>query len=151
MNNKYCSLTTFKDYEFEEPRENCIVCGSKKIVYWDKVRSMPIVRCTCCGVKFVNPLPSDKCIRKLYDGGLLRWSSIVEYEQNRKKYFIFYLKWLKDANPHGKKLLDIGCGIGTFMKMALIIWVGYLLGWRFKNRYRYCSEKGFKSYTHRQS
>lgn len=118
IKNKYHLLTTFSYYEFEQPKENCIICESKRLVYWDSVRSMAIVRCKDCGVKFVNPFPSDKCLESLYAGGLLRWSNINEYEQSRKDYFTFYLNQLQRLNPQGEKLLDIGCGIGTFMEMA---------------------------------
>lgn len=117
-NSEFHKLTTFTEYEFEKPRRNCISCGSSKLIYWDSVRGMSIVRCGECGVKFVNPFPTDKCIERLYESGMERWINIEEYERNRKPYFAFYLTHLKRLNPDGARLLDIGCGIGTFMKMA---------------------------------
>src|SRR5690606_30931451 len=99
---------------------NCLVCGSKSAFYCQKERAT-YYRCHNCGTIYQNPMISlremlDYAEREYSDGGLYK-----EYvDAKALKYATFERRIKKIASlTTGKKILDVGCGCGYFIDVAL--------------------------------
>ncbi len=93
----------------------CDLCGSTdhRLVY-SKTDShtgleFHLVACTC-GMAFVNPMPTDESIPRLYPDGYL------EAKEHQTSKYRRMLSFLPPAR--GNRLLDIGCGRGDFIDYA---------------------------------
>jgi ubiquinone/menaquinone biosynthesis C-methylase UbiE len=77
-----------------------------------------IVQCEKCGLVYRNPRPSQDEVLKEYgsDKVISEHRKVVWYDA-MFKLFKGYLKEIERYSPKGK-LLDIGCGYGTFLKLA---------------------------------
>ncbi|MEW6347859.1 MAG: class I SAM-dependent methyltransferase [Thermodesulfobacteriota bacterium] len=93
----------------------CDLCGSTdhELVY-SKIDShtgleFHLVACAC-GMAFVNPMPTDESIPRLYP---------EDYLQAKEYQTLMYRRMLSFLPPpQGKRLLDIGCGRGDFIEYA---------------------------------
>ncbi|MDD4602413.1 MAG: class I SAM-dependent methyltransferase [Bacteroidales bacterium] len=112
-----------------EDLKNCPLCGGKKFSLFLKVtdsflsqEEFSILQCDFCELKFVNPRPTREEIGNYYlsDDYISHDSDKKDLLSNvyrlarkfaiRKKYGIIK----KENSP--KRLLDIGCGTGEFLK-----------------------------------
>jgi SAM-dependent methyltransferase len=77
--------------------------------------------CRACGAAFLFPQPSEEELGRYYDEAY--------YGKDRKKFLppveagiaaLTWMKWrsVRDLLPPGARLLDIGCGRGTLVRMA---------------------------------
>jgi len=98
----------------------CSVCGARLELFWPEVRDpltgdiFSIQRCVCCGLGHTVPQPLD--IERYYQGSYYgkRHGFTSRYCVERR------LRWVAVSSPHGtgKKLLDVGCGDGSFLLAA---------------------------------
>jgi ubiquinone/menaquinone biosynthesis C-methylase UbiE len=94
---------------------NCDLCGSSdhEILYTrtDPVTGMDFNLVECrCGMAFVDPMPLEKEIPRLYPADYLEGK-----ERTRSKYEKMLGLLPRDS---GKRLLDVGCGRGDFIDHA---------------------------------
>ncbi len=93
----------------------CDLCGSTdhELVYSKKDShtglEFHLVACSC-GMAFVNPMPTDESIPRLYPD---------DYLQEKEHQTLMYRRMLSFLpRGQGKRLLDIGCGRGDFIHFA---------------------------------
>lgn len=97
--------------------KQCPICLNKKIILTHKKNIYLYYLCYKCETLFLNPQPTQKVITHYYktkfnfSAGCLNKAKIIK--QAKK-----ILKNLKELNPNGKTLLDIGCGLGYFLGEA---------------------------------
>jgi SAM-dependent methyltransferase len=111
----------------------CPVCGSKKWAVYYKIGEWDIGECSSCGFARIDPLPLKGTRPEQYCEGMVRERNIKKRSMLRNlaksvKYFfrdltsrnksgIFYAKLCKHLYPQAR-ILDIGCGDGTFLDLA---------------------------------
>ena len=104
----------------------CNLCGGKKhekIAKKDK--NTKIVECKNCGLIFVDPMPSDQYINKIYqkkyyspaDKPYPEISNHLKQRPFLESYFKKEIARIKKIKKKGK-ILDIGCGPGFFLNIA---------------------------------
>ena len=100
---------------------NCSLCGSDNHKVKFRVREprafrkgiYNIVECQSCGLMFLNPRLDDDWYKQVYDE-LYAKPNLNSFWQllNKLKYIID-----RRIPKRGGKLLDVGCGIGLFLKV----------------------------------
>ena len=96
---------------------NCNLCGSDNTKIIQKAESpFSVVRCKNCGLAYVNPQPTPEIIARYYYEDYYReW---IEKQLPKRTYmWKKRLEGLKKYRGEGK-LLDVGCGLGLFIKLA---------------------------------
>lgn len=125
-----------RDYDYEETTSNCIGCGNtdyktqnisnQSFSESNKGIINPIriwVKCEKCGLVYSNPIPTENSLNRYYSiiakekfGGI--YGDIKDREQ-----FLFQMSDIRLDNiskcTTKKSLLDIGTGIGFFIRAAL--------------------------------
>jgi SAM-dependent methyltransferase len=100
----------------------CILCNHQSFTKQFKKGDWDIVQCDGCGLQFVHPLPTEKVVDEFYN----------QHKQSTKERIDIYLKTCasRDRRDQRKlkllekvlgqkgKILDIGCGMGLFVKNA---------------------------------
>lgn len=90
----------------------CYLCKGKEI----KQKYEDVFECRTCGLMFVWPIKFDESI---YQGE----ASPISYYQSTivedRKTFAKRLDLIKKYCPNAKTLLDMGCNIGTLLRIAL--------------------------------
>lgn len=99
----------------------CNVCNSDTYLAVKK-DGYELCECSKCKLVFVNPMPTNDDLNKLYSSetGYQKHKTLVkkiskEQSDNYSK-IIHYLK--KSQNCNGSRLLDIGCSSGDFLVLA---------------------------------
>lgn len=111
--------------------DSCPICGGNKTNLFLECKDhsvtseiFNIVQCTQCGFKFTNPAPTEDTIGKYYQstnyvshsdtkqGVINKLYHLVRSHTLKKK-----LKLVNSLTPN-RKLLDIGCGTGYFLKIC---------------------------------
>ncbi|MBI5248452.1 MAG: class I SAM-dependent methyltransferase [Desulfomonile tiedjei] len=93
----------------------CDLCGSEdQTLLYSKIdpvtdQEFHVVECRC-GMAFVNPMPSEACIPKLYPPDYMEGKELMDSRYSRM------LDLLPDEA--GGRLLDIGCARGDFILRA---------------------------------
>lgn len=111
----------------------CYNCGSGKYEYYDSENGFNLVKCSVCGLLYVNPRPSPEDISQAMATGLHRGDKVINCTS---KYNVYKLKKYKrilnefypkdKCNLCGKKWLDIGCGFGELIEALRIYTSGKL-------------------------
>ncbi len=97
-----------------ETVDRCIICGSPSIHSIDaRVR---LYRCRDCGVVFDNPRPCAQDIERFYSA-TSRYNEWLNELPCRDALWRRRLTRVQAITPSGK-LLDVGAGIGQFLKIA---------------------------------
>jgi len=105
--------------EASRPKE-CPVCHSLTCAFWGKVGVYTIFRCKDCGHGITYPVPTSDELERLN-------SELYTLEQRVQTYLpkmhYFEKRYRKTLNSikklkSGGRLLDVGCNIGMFLKVA---------------------------------
>ena len=106
-----------ENIEFETLQE-CDLCGSRYIVFWDSARSNTLYQCRACGLVFTNPRIANSYIKDklLYSEEYFKQKSRMSARLvgARKKTYQKELDFLYKFFSGGR-ILDIGCGTGIFL------------------------------------
>jgi 2-polyprenyl-3-methyl-5-hydroxy-6-metoxy-1,4-benzoquinol methylase len=97
----------------------CAVCHAEDAELLFEKQGLQIVRCRRCGLVYVNPRLTMDALRKLYNEQKI--SDTFYYVRTAKDDAISFTKRLKlieRLRPPGR-LLDVGCGPGTFLALAV--------------------------------
>jgi SAM-dependent methyltransferase len=101
----------------------CYNCGSNESTYFDTENGYTLVKCSGCGLLYVNPRPSEEDITEALKLGIHQGEEVKCFTGVYKPYFLDkYATVLSDFFPEekaelkGKKWLDIGCGYGEFLQ-----------------------------------
>lgn len=101
----------------------CNLCGGEDFIFLRKVMISPmgsetnLVKCKGCGLACLNPRYSEEDERKFYSSEYFGREGIEAWGAARMSIFKYNLKML-NIYKKGGKLLDFGCGIGQFLKIA---------------------------------
>ena len=111
----------------------CPVCGSKKWTERCKIDNWAIEECDACGFAKIDPMPvresRAECYseKKIIERNVRQKSSLQNFSRLLKRLFskitkrdkkaIFYDKLRRYLSPKSK-VLDIGCGDGSFLRKA---------------------------------
>ncbi|MDQ6980721.1 MAG: class I SAM-dependent methyltransferase [Ghiorsea sp.] len=106
------------NFEFDVKAEKCIVCTSSDIKdYFVDHNGISISKCNVCAFEFMNPQYSDKYLEEYYSTYMesedfSHWHEALLYGHN------FYFSLIEKHTSPGKAL-DIGCGNGHLLEVAL--------------------------------
>ena len=110
----------------------CAVCGAREMTYLHRKASpegqvFPIVRCTACGLVYVNPRRRQETLADLYRRSLYFQNvhdvmfGYDDYMGDRDILAIFFNHQLDTIERHVKargRLLDVGCAVGFLLDEA---------------------------------
>src|SRR3989339_1181570 len=108
---------------------DCPLCNSKRFSVLFSKNGFDFVRCKKCSLVYVNPqLQEEKMIDYYNDSSLSNDLAIKfiaspkQQEVNRELYNLLYDRaekaWGKKKLKQKRKVLDIGCSVGLFVKMG---------------------------------
>jgi len=98
----------------------CPVCNESSFIEWCRLQTYSILKCKRCEVGVTTPFPTKEQLielnKKVYN--VEQRTQIYLSRQNYfEKRYEGYVKNIKTTKKNGS-LLDIGCNIGLFMKVA---------------------------------
>ena len=118
-----CSKTTQLKKEYAT-YENCYVCKADNKCKWGQDGPFCIYTCHVCGLKYVTPRLNDQELNNLYNAPDRRWQiNIKEYyeptlEFRMKSIYPDRIKLIENKLKSKGKILDFGCNVGGFLKVA---------------------------------
>lgn len=104
-------------------RVACNICGSEESGFMFVDNSYNLVRCKRCGLVYVNPRPSIEELRQSYmdemfmvgDEAVIDRSDYIAAERSHLERARNLLH-IVENHARGGKILDVGCGGGSFVK-----------------------------------
>jgi 2-polyprenyl-3-methyl-5-hydroxy-6-metoxy-1,4-benzoquinol methylase len=100
---------------------NCCVC-SQEGEFLFKKEGFKFVRCKNCDLVFVNPQVKEEILTQVYEGtsSLDAWVDVLLSDANKEYDKVKYSKRIEkiESLTERGKILDIGCSIGHFLKLA---------------------------------
>ncbi len=110
-----------KNENMSYPKRECPLCKKKgrEILY--KLDEFNIVRCDGCGLIFRDIILSAEFAKQLYSGDYFtneQADYFFNYPKEKEDIFRSRIQMLEPYEPEGRNMLDIGCAIGTFLKIA---------------------------------
>jgi len=98
----------------------CPICEAENLNQWGTVGSYEILKCDSCGLGITSPFPSEEDVTHTNEETYQVDKRIHTY-LSRQKYFekIYrkHISLIKKYKVEGE-LLDVGCNIGLFLKVA---------------------------------
>lgn len=108
---------------------DCPICESPRVFRRFRLKRFDVMKCPDCSVLMMADIPTDEVLETLYSN---------EYYETRSEYYFNNRIWnpgagrnneniesfdralsrLRQLEPAGKSLLDVGCGLGIFLAMA---------------------------------
>ena len=93
----------------------CLLCGSSRLRTNWRYHEKELVKCRSCGFVFMSRIPTEEELRAYYIG--------YSYEQPHEVSPITIKRYHEllnrlEAYRTNSRLLDVGCGIGTFLEIA---------------------------------
>lgn len=104
-----------------EAVNQCPVCDNRDSDFFLTRMGLDIYRCTDCGHRYMNPRIKFDTLVKLYADDKTAsdvYTQPVQVDIDRKKYQYGLDLIEKLGPPAMKKIMDIGCGSGGFLKIA---------------------------------
>jgi 2-polyprenyl-3-methyl-5-hydroxy-6-metoxy-1,4-benzoquinol methylase len=109
-----------KDQRIDDTRSvSCELCGSDNTRHLRTENGYQIHKCLACSLVYVNPQPKldiGEDTQWFTDTNIAGWA-----ERTRKEYapvYDFGIRYLNGSIPNRGTLLDVGCGLGFFLKKA---------------------------------
>jgi len=101
---------------------NCPLCEEENFFTLFTKSGYTFVQCENCGLIYTNPMVLADKVQEAYRFSMVNelWIEVLLNKENQawqKKYFTTMLDKIEEYSNRGK-LLDIGCSIGLFMKLA---------------------------------
>ncbi len=93
----------------------CMLCAKSALVPVLQKETYSIVKCTGCGLVFVNPRIKD--VEGVYKENAVHTQYYEHTTRCDEQEFAQRLRFIRRYCPSGR-LLDIGCATGTFLKLA---------------------------------
>lgn len=96
----------------------CNICNSKLYSKLFSIRGCQFVKCKNCGLVYINPRQKDEKIQHSYKKN--KFLSCEYYLDTNREDILTFKNWIRlimHYCPKGK-LLDVGCGVGTLLKVA---------------------------------
>lgn len=107
--------------DYWEPVDLCPVCSSSQRVFFLTRMGLDIYRCSECDHRYMNPrIKFDKLVQLYADDKTASdvYTQPVQIDIDRRKYQ-YGIDLIETLNPESKKkIMDIGCGSGEFLKVA---------------------------------
>jgi SAM-dependent methyltransferase len=102
------------------PPPTCPVCRSTAVEPYATPYPDPLARCRECGTRFVHPAPAEAALRARYDAehGAGKWSALFGAADPRDAPRRARLLVGLAGGASGRRLLDVGCGDGSFLAAA---------------------------------
>lgn len=104
----------------------CNLCGNSRVearpekaAFLGLPEEFAIVECSCCGLVFMSPRPTQEEYTRYYAADEVY--SVEAYSKRAESRMPFYLSRLRQidqALSRRGRLLEIGCGTGRFLKLA---------------------------------
>lgn len=100
----------------------CCVCEKEDSDFLFEKEGFTFVKCKSCGLLYVNPQCDESRLNEFYSGGgsLDAWVDVLlsppEQEYDIKKFTAMCIELEKAVE--GRRVLDVGCSIGLFNKIA---------------------------------
>jgi 2-polyprenyl-3-methyl-5-hydroxy-6-metoxy-1,4-benzoquinol methylase len=118
---------------------HCLICGSANLNPLQAYSEAHLARCIDCSFVFCSRIPSNEELAKHYDG----YPRATELPALTKKRYHEILERLEQLCS-GRRILDVGCGDGHFLEVALERgWKAY--GTEFTDdAVRVCRDKGIE-------
>ena len=100
-------------YESSQMKRTCLICGGNQHQVVFREFEIDILRCCSCGHVF-STHPGEKDYCSYWGEGVTESEAFLWWDQAHRKVFdLFCKKFISGKNG---KLLDVGCGLGYFVK-----------------------------------
>lgn len=114
--------------------ESCPYCGSGDVKIKFLIESKSILRCYCCSLMWLHPLPSIRELKDIYDEDYYAnphffssecactygYSNIFAEKKHKQLGYNAILSKIFDLHDvDNNKLLDVGCGPGFFLESSI--------------------------------
>ena len=101
--------------------KNCYYCGSEQYTFYAEENGYNLVKCSVCGLLFIENRPSDSEISQSQKQGIHSGSKSINttgrYWPEKTTWYLKVLDDLFDGEFGNKNTwLDVGCGYGELMK-----------------------------------
>lgn len=104
----------------------CGLCRSSRRRPYVRKFDLDLVQCRSCGLVYANPRLREEDVLKRYDARYFFEEYLPAFKAGPdgfdpaliRKHYGLFLRILANAHSPGRKLLDIGCGAGFFLKAA---------------------------------
>ncbi len=95
----------------------CALCGTTRYKPLFEKDGREFARCVGCGLVYLRNRLTADAHKAFYAPGVARWTTHEEYEAEKYDHFVKLAGAVERIMPRGR-LLDVGCGIGLFIKIA---------------------------------
>lgn len=99
---------------------NCPICNEYIFSKWGEVEHYSILKCNGCGLGITSPFPDEEDSAKM-NQEIYQVKYRIQIYLSKQSYFVKrYMQYIKNIKKYKEKgrLLDIGCNIGLFLKVA---------------------------------
>jgi SAM-dependent methyltransferase len=104
----------------------CLVCGGRKLHYGFSVGSFRVEECANCGLRRVNPQPTDVELARIHGSTDFAFSDdpkrqlrVAGVKASAADYYLHLLETYV-GSPLSGRLVEVGCGPGDFLARAAV-------------------------------